>query len=113
MAILRFLISPSEPCIFAIFKPTNFKFWIENYITKNDTSGFFDKLSISSAIELQLGPSRIKGFFYFLRHFVFFALIYFFYFFLYFQSPKYIIKFTLNSISRCNEMKCDEIQKKP
>jgi hypothetical protein len=70
MAILRFIISPSEPCIFAIFKPTNFKFWIlmKNYITKNDTSGFFDKLSISSAIELELGPSRIKGFFYFLRN---------------------------------------------
>jgi hypothetical protein len=31
---------------------------------KNDTSGFFDKLSISSGIELELGPSRIKGFFY-------------------------------------------------
>jgi hypothetical protein len=25
MAILRFPISPSEPCVFAIFKPTNFK----------------------------------------------------------------------------------------
>jgi hypothetical protein len=36
---------------------------ITNYITKNDTSGFFDELSISSGIELELGPSRIKGFF--------------------------------------------------
>jgi hypothetical protein len=55
MAILRFPISPSEPCIFAIFKPTNFIFWIliENYTTTNDISGFFDYLSISSGIELQ------------------------------------------------------------
>jgi hypothetical protein len=36
---------------------------MENYITTNNTSGFFDKLSISSGIELELGPSRIKGFF--------------------------------------------------
>jgi hypothetical protein len=52
MAILRF--SPSEPCIIAIFKPKNFKFWIliENYITTNYTAG----LSISSGIELELGP---------------------------------------------------------
>jgi hypothetical protein len=66
MAILRFLISPPEPCIFAIFKLKNFKFWIliENYIITNDTSGFFDRFSISSGIELELGPSRIKGFFY-------------------------------------------------
>jgi hypothetical protein len=65
MAILRFPISQSEPCIFAIFKPKNFKFWImiENYITTNDTSEFFDNLSISSGIKLELGPSRIKGFF--------------------------------------------------
>jgi hypothetical protein len=72
MAILRFPISPSEHCIFAIFKPTNFKFWIliTNYITKNDTSGFFDKLSISSEIELTLGPSRIKGFFNISSHFI-------------------------------------------
>jgi hypothetical protein len=48
MAILRFCISPPEPCIFAIFKPTNFKFWIliEIYITTNDTSGFFDSAQI-------------------------------------------------------------------
>jgi ABC-type microcin C transport system permease subunit YejB len=73
MAILRFPISPSEHCIFAIFKPINFKFWVLicNYITTNDTSGFFDKLSISSVIELELGPSRIKGFFYYISlHFI-------------------------------------------
>jgi hypothetical protein len=67
MAILRFIISPSEPCIFAIFKPKNQKkkLWIliENYITTNETSGFFDKLSISSGIELELGPSHIKDYF--------------------------------------------------
>jgi hypothetical protein len=53
---------PSERCIFAIFNLKNFKFrdLIENYITTNYTSGFFDKLSISSGIELELGPSRIK-----------------------------------------------------
>jgi hypothetical protein len=52
-AILRFPISPSEPCIFAIFKPLNFN-WIliENYIKTNDTFGFFDKLSISYGIDL-------------------------------------------------------------
>jgi hypothetical protein len=68
MAILRFPVSPSETCIVAIFKPTNFKFKIlmKNYVTKNDTSGFFDKLSISFGIELELGPSRIKGFFYYI-----------------------------------------------
>jgi hypothetical protein len=65
VAILRFPISPPEPCILVIFKLINFIFWnlIENYITANDTSGFFDKLSISSEIELELGPSRIKGLF--------------------------------------------------
>jgi hypothetical protein len=73
MAILRFPISPSEHCIFAIFKPINFKFWVLicNYITTNDTSGFFDKLSISSVIELELEPSRIKGFFIILHHILF------------------------------------------
>jgi hypothetical protein len=73
MAILRFSISPPEHCIFAIFKPINFKSWVLicNYITTNDTSGFFDKLSISSVIELELGPSRIKGFFYYISsHFI-------------------------------------------
>jgi hypothetical protein len=75
MAILRFPISPSEPSIFAIFKPKNSKFWIliGNYITKNDTSGFFDKLSNSSGIELELEPYRIKGFFII---FFFFSLSY-------------------------------------
>jgi hypothetical protein len=59
MAISRFPISPSEPCIFAIFKLTNFKFWIliENYITTNDTSGFFYELCINSGIQLKIGPS--------------------------------------------------------
>jgi hypothetical protein len=77
MAILRFFISPSEPCTFAIFKPTNFKFWIlmKNYITTNDTSGFFEKLSISAEIELRLGPFRIKGFFsYISSHFMILSL---------------------------------------
>jgi hypothetical protein len=37
---------------------------MENYITTNDTFGFFDKISIISGIELELGPSRIKGFFF-------------------------------------------------
>jgi hypothetical protein len=65
MVILRFRMRPPEPCVFVIFKPTNFKFWIliENYIKTNETTGFFDKLSISSGIELELGPSRIKVFF--------------------------------------------------
>jgi hypothetical protein len=84
MAILRFFISPSEPLIFAIFKPINFKFWIliENYKTTNDTSGFFDQLSINSGIELEFGPSRVKGCFLFSPPFCFFfVLIYFFYFF--------------------------------
>jgi hypothetical protein len=64
MAILCFPVGPTELCIFAIFKPINFKFWIliEKYITTNDTSGFFDKLSISYGIMLELGPSRIKSF---------------------------------------------------
>jgi hypothetical protein len=45
---------PSEPCIFAIFDPTIFKFriLIEDYIKINDTSGFFDSLSISSQIKI-------------------------------------------------------------
>jgi hypothetical protein len=60
MAILCFPVSPSEPCIFVIFKLKNSKFriLIEKYITTNDTFGFFDKLSISSGIVLKLGPSR-------------------------------------------------------
>jgi hypothetical protein len=62
MAILRFPISPSEPYIFAFFKLKNLKFWImiENYMKTNDTSGFLDLLSISSGIELELGPSHIN-----------------------------------------------------
>jgi hypothetical protein len=73
MAILRFPISPSEHCIFAIFKPINFKFWvlIENYITTNVTSRFFDKFSISSVIELELGPSVLRVFFIIFHHILF------------------------------------------
>jgi hypothetical protein len=50
-----------------MFKPKNLKFWIliENYIITNDTSGFFEQLSIRSGIELEIGPSRIKIFFYY------------------------------------------------
>jgi hypothetical protein len=76
MAILRLYIRPSEPCIFDIFKPTIFKFriLIEDYMRINKTFGFFGLLSISSEIELGLGPSKIKIFFkiifhHFLRHF--------------------------------------------
>jgi hypothetical protein len=44
MAILRLSIRPSEPFIFAIFKPTILKFEIlmENYMRINDPFGFFD-----------------------------------------------------------------------
>jgi hypothetical protein len=61
MAILRLSIRLSESCIFAIFRPKIFKFWIpiENYMRINDTLGFFDSFSISSEIELGLGPSQI------------------------------------------------------
>jgi hypothetical protein len=54
MAILRFHISPSEPCISAIFKPKHSKFWIliENYITTNST---YFLIKYQSALEL--GPS--------------------------------------------------------
>jgi hypothetical protein len=38
MAILRSPISPSEPCIFAIFKPINFKFM--EYMEKNKKTVF-------------------------------------------------------------------------
>jgi hypothetical protein len=60
MAILR----SSEPCIFAIFNPTILKFWIliGEYLKTNETFRFFDTLSISSEIELGLGPSQIKFF---------------------------------------------------
>jgi hypothetical protein len=64
MAILRLSIRLSEPCIFAIFRPTLFKFWIiiEEYIRFNETFGFFDLLSISSETEFRLGPSQIRIF---------------------------------------------------
>jgi hypothetical protein len=59
MAILRF--RPSKPCIFAIFRPTIFKFriLIEDYIRINVTFGFFD---LMSEIELGLGSAQIKIF---------------------------------------------------
>jgi hypothetical protein len=62
MAIL--LIRHSEPCIFAIIKPTIFKFEIiiEDYKRINDTFGFLDSWSISSEVKLGLGPSQIKIF---------------------------------------------------
>jgi hypothetical protein len=63
MAILRLSIHPSEPCIFAIFNPTIFKFRIllgDYKISINDMFGFFDTLFISSEIELGLGFSQIK-----------------------------------------------------
>jgi hypothetical protein len=64
MAILHLSIRPSEPCIFAIFKPKYSKFWIliENYIRINDTFGFFDLLSKRSVIEFGLEPSQITIF---------------------------------------------------
>jgi hypothetical protein len=64
MTLLHLSIRPSEPYIFAIFRPTIFKFWIliEDHIKINDTFRFFDSLSISSEIELGLGPSQIKIF---------------------------------------------------
>jgi hypothetical protein len=71
MSILHLFIRPSEPCIFAIFKPAIFKFWIliEDYIKINEINVFFDSLSISSDIELRLGDSQIKMFYHFLRIF--------------------------------------------
>jgi hypothetical protein len=65
MAILQLSIRPSEHFIFVIFEPKIFKFWIliEDCIRINDTLKFFDSLSISSEIELGLGPSQIKIFF--------------------------------------------------
>jgi hypothetical protein len=77
MAILRFPISPCEPCTFANFKLKNskFKILIENYIIPNGTSEFFDKLSISSEIELELGPSLIKCFFFVIKKIVSFVVI--------------------------------------
>jgi hypothetical protein len=62
MASLHLSIRTSEPCVFVISKLSIFKIWIltEDYIWINDTFGFFDSLSISSEIELGLGPSRSK-----------------------------------------------------
>jgi hypothetical protein len=53
-----------EICIFVIFKPTIFKFWIliEDYIRINETFGFFDSLPKSSEIGFGLGPSQIMIF---------------------------------------------------
>jgi hypothetical protein len=67
MAVLRLIIRPSEPCIFAILKPKIFKFWIhiEDYIRNNNTFGFLDSSSKISEIELGLRPSQIKVFIYF------------------------------------------------
>jgi hypothetical protein len=58
-------IRPSEPCIFAFFRPTIFKFriLIEDYMRINETFGFFDLLPISSEKKLGLEPSQIKMFF--------------------------------------------------
>jgi hypothetical protein len=71
MVILHLFIRPPEPCIFAIFKPVIFKFWIliEDYIKINEINEFFDSLSISSEIELRLGDSQINIFYHFLRIF--------------------------------------------
>jgi hypothetical protein len=65
MAILRLSVRSPMPCIFAIFKPTIFKFQIliEDYIRINETYGFFNSSSISPEIELGLAPSQIKIFF--------------------------------------------------
>jgi hypothetical protein len=62
MAILRLSIRPSELCIFGIFKPTIFKFWIliKECIQINETFGYFDLLSKTSEFEFGLGPSQIK-----------------------------------------------------
>jgi hypothetical protein len=72
MAILHLSIRPSQPCVFAIFKPAISKFWIliEGYIRINNTFGISDSLSISFEIELGLGPSQIKIFFIIFHHFL-------------------------------------------
>jgi hypothetical protein len=61
MVILRLSTRPFEPCIFAILKPTIFKFWIliEDYIR---TKRAAVPLSRSFEIERGLGPSEIKVF---------------------------------------------------
>jgi hypothetical protein len=65
MAILRFHISLSEPCIFAIFEPKNFKFWIliENYITTNDTSGFVISCLLALELNTNYYPPALRIFF--------------------------------------------------
>jgi hypothetical protein len=71
MAILHLSIRPSERCLFAIFRPTIFKFriLIEDNIRIIEMIGFFDSLSISFEIELGLGPSQIIIFQHFFRIF--------------------------------------------
>jgi hypothetical protein len=72
MAILHLSIRASEPCIFAIFKPTIFKFWIliGDYIRINETFGVFLFIFIGSEIELGLRTSQIKIFFMIYPHFL-------------------------------------------
>jgi hypothetical protein len=85
------------------FETYKLRILIENRITTNDTSRFFDKLSIRSGIEIELGPSCIKVFLFcffhlaltqpflkriqqinpFLRNLFFFCSNLFFLFFLY------------------------------
>jgi hypothetical protein len=64
MAFSRLFIRLSERYIFAISKPTIFKFQIliEDYIRIHETFGFFNSLPISSEIELGFGASQIKFF---------------------------------------------------
>jgi hypothetical protein len=59
MAILHLSIRSSEPCIFAIFKPTIFKFWIliKDYMRINDKFGFYETSSISSEIWSRILPN--------------------------------------------------------
>jgi hypothetical protein len=53
MTILHLSIRQPEPGIFAIFKPTIFKFsiLIEDYIRINDTFGFFDSLCMKLSLD--------------------------------------------------------------
>jgi hypothetical protein len=64
MTILRFPICPSEPCIFAIFKPTSFKFriLIENYVTTNDTSGFLINCLLALELSSNSDPPVLFSF---------------------------------------------------
>jgi hypothetical protein len=57
---------PTLALYFRGFQTYKLKILIENYIKTNDTCVFFDKFSIRSRIELELRPSRIKGFFYYI-----------------------------------------------